>query len=80
MALTNRTLLILKYLWENTDDEHSVSFADIGSYLETNGLKRPDSRTLKEDISQLIELGVDIITERKVQNQYHVGGRHFDTA
>jgi len=23
---------------------------------------------------------VDIITERKVQNQYHVGGRHFDTA
>ena len=80
MALTNRTLLVLKYLWENTDDEHSVSLADIGSYLESNGLKRPDSRTLKEDISQLVELGVDIITERKVQNQYHLGGRHFDTA
>lgn len=80
MALTNRTLLVFKYLWENTDDEHTASLADISSYLEENGLKKPDSRTLKEDINQLGEFGLDIVTERKVQNRYHIGGRHFDTA
>lgn len=80
MALTNRTLLVLKYLWENTDDGRTASLADISAYLEENGLKRPDPRTLREDIAQLSEFGIDIVTERKVQNRYHVGGRYFDTA
>ena len=80
MALTNLTLLVLKNLWENTDDEHTVSLADISAYLEANGLKRPDPRTLRSCIDQLSESGIDIITERKVQNRYHIGDRIFDIA
>ena len=60
MALTNLTLLIMKYLWENTDDEHTVSLADISAYLEANGLKRPDPRTLRGCIEQLSESRIDI--------------------
>lgn len=80
MELTNRTLLVLKYLWENTDETHPVSLEQIKDYLETCGLTRPDSRPLKNDIAQLTEMGIDIVVNRRVQNQYFVASRHFDTA
>lgn len=80
MALTNRTLLVFKYLWENTDEANTVSLEQTKDYLVSCGLSRPDSRTLKNDIDQLIALGVDIVVDRRVQNQYFVASRHFDTA
>lgn len=80
MALTNRTLLTFKYLWENTGEDHPVSLEQIKDYLEENGLSRPDSRTLKNDIAQLIAMGLDIVVDRRVQNQYFIATRHFDTA
>lgn len=39
---------------------------------------RADSRTLRKDIEQLVEFGVDIVKERRVQNLYHVATRHFE--
>lgn len=33
---------------------------------------------MRRDIAQLIELGVDIVHSRGVQNQYHVATRHFE--
>lgn len=80
MALTNRTLLVFKYLWENTDETNTVSLEQTKDYLVSCGLSRPDSRTLKNDIDQLIALGVDLVVDRRVQNQYFVASRHFDTA
>lgn len=80
MDLKNRTLLVFKFLWENTDETHPVSLEQIKDYLENSGLSRPDSRPLKNDIAQLIELGVDIVKDRRVQNQYFVATRHFDMA
>ena len=79
MLLQNRTLLILKYLWETSDEENTVSLADISEYLTESGIPSPDSRTLKKDIAQLIELGIDIVHDRRVQNQYHIATRHFDS-
>ena len=76
MALTNRTLVILKYLWETTDETHPVSLADISAYLEQYEITA-DPRTLRKDIEQLIEFGIDIVKDRKVQNLYHVASRHF---
>ena len=35
MNKPNRTLLVLKYLWENTDDEQPAALADITAYLRT---------------------------------------------
>ena len=57
MALTNRTLVILKYLWETTDETHPVSLADISAYLEQYEITA-DPRTLRKDIEQLIEFGI----------------------
>ena len=70
--LLDRTLLVLKYLWETTDENHTVSLADISNFLIDHGVSSPDSRTLKKDITQLIELGIDIVHDRRVQNQYHI--------
>lgn len=80
MKLKSRILLIFKYLWEHTDEAHTVSLEQLKDHLQSCGLSRPDSRTIKADIDQLIELGVDIIIDRRVQNQYFIGTRHFDTA
>lgn len=78
MRLKNRILLVLKYLWETTDEAHTASLADISAYLCGCGLPKPDARTLRKDIAQLVELGIDIVHSRSVQNQYHVASRHFD--
>lgn len=80
MTRKNRTLLIFQYLWMYTGEEYTVSLEQIKDFLETYSLPRPDSRTIKADIDQLIEFGLDIIIDRKVQNQYFIGSRHFDTA
>lgn len=78
MNLVNRTLIILQFLWEHTDEEHPVSLSDIARHLSTFDISA-DPRTLRKDIKQLVELGVDIVKDRKVQNLYHVATRHFDT-
>ena len=80
MEQTNRTLLVAKYLWENTDEMHTVSLEQIKDFLVSCGLSRPDSRPIKNDIAQLTALGMDIVVDRRVQNQYFVATRHFDTA
>ena len=77
MTLTNRTLIIFKYLWETTDESHPVSLADISAFLKQNEITA-DPRTLRKDIEQLIEFGVDIVKDRRVQNLYHVASRHFE--
>ncbi len=78
MSLTNRTLIIMQFLWANTDEEHPASLSDIAKHLSTFDITA-DPRTLRKDIEQLVELGVDIVKDRKVQNLYHVATRHFDT-
>ena len=80
MPLINRTLFILRHLWTTSDESHPITLEKLKDYLETCGLSRPDSRTLKNDIAQLIEFGVDIVVDRRVQNQYFIASRHFDTA
>ena len=77
MALTNRTLIIFKYLWETTDESHPVSLADISAFLKQHEITA-DPRTLRKDIEQLSEFGVDIVKDRRVQNLYHVASRHFE--
>ena len=77
MALTNRILIIFKYLWETTDETHPASLADISAFLKRYEITA-DPRTLRKDIEQLTEFGVDIVKDRRVQNLYHVASRHFE--
>lgn len=75
--LTNRTFIIFKYLWETTDEAHPASLADISAFLKQHEITA-DPRTLRKDIEQLTEFGVDIVKDRRVQNLYHVATRHFE--
>ena len=75
--LTNRTLIIFKYLWEITDESHPVSLADISAFLKQHKITA-DPRTLRKDIEQLTEFDVDIVKDRRVQNLYHVATRHLE--
>ena len=77
MSQPNRILMILQYMWHHTDEHHTVSLAELNQHLASYGLSA-DSRTLRKDIDQLIEFGVDIVADRKVQMQYHIATRHFD--
>lgn len=76
-ALTNRTLILFKYFWETTDEAHPISLTDISAQLKEHGITA-DPRTLRNDIEQLVEFGVDIVKERRAQNLYHVATRHFE--
>jgi len=75
--MLNRTLLILKYLWENTDENNTASIADLTAYLAENGFTS-DWRTMVKNIDMLSEFGFDIVKVRKTQNQYFIGTRHFE--
>ena len=75
--MLNRTLLILKYLWENTDDSSPASIADIIAYLSEYGIT-VNRKPVANDIDTLIEFGFDIIKVRKTQNQYFFATRHFE--
>lgn len=77
MALTNRTLILFKYLWEETDESHPVSLTDIAAFLKQHDITA-DPRTLRRDIDQLVEFGLDVVKDRRVQNLYHVASRHFE--
>ena len=77
MPLTNRTLIIFKCLWETTDESHPASLADISTFLKQYEITA-DPRTLRKDIEQLVEFGIDIVKDRRVQNLYHVASRHFE--
>lgn len=48
-----RILYVLRYLWENTDDEHYTTITDILSYLESVGISA-NRRTIPSDIVSLI--------------------------
>jgi len=78
MPLKNRTLLILKYLWERTDDQHPASSIDIMDYLRSEGLTVKDYRTIRSDVADLIALGVDVVEKRRQHYEYNIGNRHFE--
>lgn len=78
MRKLNRTLLVLRYLWETTDDEHSVTVADIVAYLAEQGVPAKDYRTIRADIAELLDFGIDIVETKRDRYEYHVGNRHFE--
>ena len=75
--MNNKIILILKYLWENTDESNTVSIAELIQYLEDNGLSAY-RKTVSRYIDTLSEFGLDIVKLRKTQNQYYIASRHFE--
>jgi len=79
MANQIRLLHILKYLWDNTDDEHPTSIADILPYLEQHGIYT-NRKTVASDLQMLIDSGLDIVRSRLRQNQYFLATRSMELA
>lgn len=73
----SRIIYILKYLWENTDEEHTTTHNQIIEYLSENGIDATP-RTVAADITELIGLGFDIICNKSTQNHYFIGSRVFE--
>lgn len=74
-----RQLYILQYLYEQTDEEHPATTADIMAHLSSKGISA-HRQTVAEDIGQLVAFGIDIITERSRKNRYFYGARLFELA
>ena len=56
-----KTLLIAKYLWEQTDEEHGVSAADIREYLDVEYEIETEVHSIYRDIAALRDqFGMDI--------------------
>lgn len=75
--MNSKILLILKYLWKNTDEENTVSIADIIRHLSEHDFSS-DRKTVAKYIDTLTDFGIDIVKIRKTQNQYFIGTRHFE--
>ena len=77
MPSKNRPLLILRYLWDHTDEFHPATITEILAYLETQGV-RANRKTVAADIQDFQECGWDIVCNRRRQNQYFIGDRGLE--
>ena len=77
MTTKSRLLFLQKYLFENTDDNHSISTNDLIAVLEANGFKA-NRKTVKDDVEMLIDADYDILIDKDGKsNSYHYGSRTF---
>ncbi len=79
MKNSTRSLLILKYLLEQTDESHMLTIAEINDRLQQHGLYG-DRKTIRECIDELRAVGYDIKCVRKTQNHYYINKREFSLA
>lgn len=75
----NRLLLILKYLHDNSDEDHTASIKDINEFLVKQYLDA-NRKTIVECINELQEVGYDICCVRSTQNRYYMRTRPFTLA
>lgn len=75
-----KLIYIIKYLLENTDENHKVTMADILRYLESCGITA-ERKGIYDDMEAIRELGIDVIGEKIGRNfYYYVAGREFEIA
>lgn len=72
-----KLLVLQKILLEQTDEKHKLSGPELISQLELCGISA-ERKTIYDDISALMESGLDIVIERQGHsNVYYVGSRLF---
>lgn len=72
-----RVPYLLKYLFQNTDEEHQVTTQELIDILAAEGFKA-NCKTVKDDIDMLTVAGYDIITEKAASNSFFYGFRDFE--
>lgn len=79
MAEKNRPLYILKYLLDNTDEDHPAIINDILFHLEEKGI-HATRKTVATDLAELQDSGFDVICNKSRQNKYFIGSRSLELA
>lgn len=73
-----RMLMILKLLYEKSDEENPLTTREISDYLLKNEISA-DRKTLKEDMDFVInEMNYDIVMVKSSPNKYFWGERTFE--
>lgn len=77
----SRLLLLLNYLYENTDEGHDASVAEITRMLEEHGING-NRNTIRDDVKALNDGGYEILSNVGPSNSklYYYGKRTFDNA
>lgn len=73
-----RPFYVAKMLYEQTDEDHYLTIAQIMEQLERDYDISTSRGTIGDDIKALQMLGVEITVEPSTQNRYYLIGRRFD--
>lgn len=76
MKNNKRSLFILRYLTEQTDENHFATIASINEYLKQYDLDG-NRETISDCINELQEVGYDVCCIRSIQNRYYMRERTF---
>ena len=75
-----KLLYIIKFLSENTDENHPASTSDIIAYLEANGV-HSQRKSVYDDVEKLCNFGYVIIQFlSRFGGGYYIAGREFELA
>lgn len=73
-----KLLYLAKLFNEHTDEDHGLTMKDIISMLNSNDINA-DRKTIYQDLEELRNFGLDIISEQKNKNvYYHLASRDFE--
>ncbi len=72
-----KILYLMKILYENTDEEHTLSIPDIINLLAGYGISA-ERKSLYDDIEALREYGLDIETQKGKSFGYYIASRDFE--
>lgn len=73
-----RPFYVAKMLYEQTDEDHYLTIAQMMAQLEKDYGINTSRRTVGDDIKALKELGLEIQVDNSTQNRYYLIGRRFD--
>lgn len=73
-----RPLYLAKILYEQTDEEHFLTTAQLMQILEQRYGIKSHRQTIKADIELLKQFGLEIEEVKSTQNRYNLFGRRFD--
>lgn len=74
-----RTLYLWKILYEETDEDHTLSTNELIEILDKKYAIQAHRQTIKTEIERLRDFGVEIEEIKSTQNRYNLYGRRFDT-
>lgn len=72
-----RIIELLRFLYQQTDEAHTVTVSEMIEYLKSKGI--PSVRqTVYTDLEALDTAGIDIVQIKSTQNRYFIGSRVFE--